>query len=450
MSKIKTATVRRSIALLMAALLILSLAIWLGTRERMPEKITIAGGIRGGAFNHLSQMLAEELRRSTRAEVVVIHTDGSIDNRELLASGQVDLAMISADTLLGPGTEVVAPVYDEFVHIIVRRDSHVRRITDLNGKHIISGSPGSADHAHAEVIFHHYGVTPSKESAQWGETYELPLLPDVEAAIEITSLSSPGLRQMMTSGDYRLLPIDDARAIAFDHNYYNVGDIPRGLYSGQLAIPPVPVETLSCTARLAASKDAPKPLINATLDALFGERMQREFPGLLSRAEAEQRIAPSWHAASHNYLQPYAGIDTVASFLESLSAAKELVVALIALLWLGWQRYRLLREEERKEGLKIQKERLDIFVNRTLELDKQLNDTTCTEELRDLHRKTTELQHLALSELTEDDLLGDRMFSIFLEQSNSLCRKIENRLLSRRLLALHPDSQTKAEPNPQA
>ncbi|WP_309385456.1 TAXI family TRAP transporter solute-binding subunit [Cerasicoccus frondis] len=451
MSKIKTATVRRSIALLMAALLILSLTLWFGTRERMPERIVIAGGIRGGSFNHLSQMLAQTLEQSTGVDVEVIYTDGSIANRNLLASGQIDLAMVSADTLLSQDMAVVAPVYDEFVHVIVRHDSHVRSITDLNGKNIIYGPPGSADHAHAEVIFEHYGVTPSKESDQWGETYELPLLPEVEAAIEITSLSSPGLRQMMTSGDYRLLPIDDARAIAFDHSFYAVDEVPRGLYSGQLAIPPVPIQTLSCTARLVAQRDAPKPLINATLDAIFGEQMQREFPGLLSQAEAESRLAPGWHAASHNYLQPYAGIDTVASFLESLSAAKELIVAFVALFWLGWQRYRQLREEERKESLQIQKERLDIFVNRTLELDKQLNDTTCTEELRDLHRKTTELQHMALTELTGDDLIGDRMFSIFLEQSNSLCRKIENRLLSRRLLALHPDSQAMdADASPQS
>ncbi|WP_269539645.1 TAXI family TRAP transporter solute-binding subunit [Cerasicoccus fimbriatus] len=323
--------------------------------------------------------------------------------------------------------------------------SNVRRITDLNGKHIIYGPPGSADHAHAEVIFEHYGITPSPESTQWGETYEMPLLPEVEAAIEITSMSSPGLRQMLNSGGYRLLPIDDARAIAFDHNFYTVNEIPRGIYSGMRGIPPVPVETLSSTARLAVLRSAPKPLIDATLDVVFGERLQREFPGLLSQTEAEERLAPNWHPASHNYLQPYAGIDTVASFLESLSAAKELIVAFIALFWLGWQRYRQLREEERKESLQIQKERLDIFVNRTLELDKELNDTTCTEELRALHRKTTELQHLALTELTGDDLIGDRMFSIFLEQSNSLCRKIENRLLSRRLLALHPDNQSATE-----
>lgn len=436
MSKIKAATIRRSIALLMLALFVISLLLWLATRERMPETITLAGGVRGGSFNHLTQMIAEELRENTGAEVIVLYTDGSVENRELLESGEADVAMVSADTLLPDGLAVLTPVYDEFVHIIVRRDSKFQAIRDLNGKRIIHGPHGSADHAHAEVIFAHYGVEPSTDSTEWVETFDLPKLPIVDAAVEITSMSSPGLRRLLNTGQFRLLPIDDARAIAFDHNYYKVDEIPRGIYSGKLAIPAEPVETLSCTARLATSADAPAPLVMAVLDTIFGERLQREFPGLLSQAGAEARVGANWHPTSVGFLRPYAGIDTVATFLESLSAAKELIVAFIALLWLAWTRYRQLSEEEKNENYMIQKERLDIFVNRTLELDKQLNDTTCTEELRELHRKTTELQHLALTELTEDDLRGDRMFSIFLDQSNSLCRKIENRLISRRLHAL--------------
>lgn len=420
----------------MAGLLILSLAVWLATRERLPRTITLASGDPGGSFYLLTNLIAEELRQSTGAEVVVVNTAGSLENRALLESGEVDLALVSADTLLRPGLVVVTPVYDEFVHIIVRNDSDIESIRDLGGKQIIYGPSGSADHAHANIIFQHYGVTPSNGVDSWAETYALPTLTEVEAAVEITSMSSPGLRQMMATGHFRLLPVDDARAIAFDHNFYKVDEIPRGIYSGQLAIPHQPVETLSCTARLTAREDAPSPLIVAALDVIFGEKLQREFPGLLSQAEAESRIAANWHTMSMNYLRPYAGIDTVASFLESFSAAKELIVAFIALLWLCWTRYRQLSEEEQNETYHIQKERLDIFVNRTLELDKQLNDTTCTAELRQLHQNVTELQHMALTELTEDDLRGDRMFSIFLEQSNSLCRKIENRLLSRRLLAL--------------
>jgi len=435
-SKIKAATIRRSIALLMLALLVISLILWLATRQRMPDKITLAGGVRGGSFNQLIQMVADELRQSTGAEVVVINTDGSLENRELLEAGEVDIAMVSADTLLPKTLAVVTPVYDEFVHIIVRWDSKIDAIRDLSGKRIIYGPLGSADHAHAEVIFAHYGVTPSPDSSEWVETYELSKLPIVDAAVEITSMSSPGLRKLMGGGHFRLLPVDDAQAIAFDHNYYKVDSIPRGIYSGKLAIPGEPVETLSCTARLATRADAPAPLVKAVLNTVFGERLQREFPGLLTQIEAEERVGANWHPTSVSYLRPYAGIDTVATFLESLSAARELIVAFVALLWLCWTRYRQLSEEEKNENYMIQKERLDIFVNRTLELDKQLTDTTCTEELRELHSKVTELQHLALSELTEDDLRGDRMFSIFLSQSNSLCRKIENRLLSRRLAAL--------------
>lgn len=448
MSKIKTATVRRSIALLMAGLLILSLAVWLGTRERMPDKVVLAGGDPGGSFNLLIRMVAAELEAATGAEVVVVDTDGSLENRELLQKGSVDLALVSADTLLPPHLCVVTPVFDEFIHVIVRADSPYKGIRDLNGQPIIFGPEGSADHAHADILFAHYGIQPRNDVSQWTETYDMPQLSTVEAAVEITSMSSPGLREMLGSGQYRLLPIDDAEAIAFDHNFYKVDEIPRGIYSGKLAIPATPVETLSCTARLTANVDAPAPLIAAMLDIIFGEKLQREFPGLLSQAEAESRITTNWHTASVNYLRPYAGIDTVASFLESLSAAKELIVAVIALIWLCWTRYRLLSEEEQSENLMIQKERLDIFVNRTLELDKQLNDTTCTEELRALHRKVTELQHLALTELTEDDLRGDRLFSIFLEQSNSLCRKIENRLLSRRLLALLEQKEAPQDTSP--
>lgn len=425
----------------MVTVLVLSVIWWFGTRERLPDKIVIAGGTNGGSFQALTELIASELERTTGMTVEVLSTDGSVENRSRLASGEADFALISADTVLEKDMAVVTPVYEEYVHIIVRNGSGIESIRQLNGKRIIFGPAGSADKAHAEVIFEHYGIHPSKDSTEWAETYDLPKLPIVDAAIEITSMSSPGLRKLLGTGDYTLLPVDDAEAISYDYNFYTVNQIPRGIYSGSRAIPRDSVETLSSTARIAARRDASPPAVRAVLNTVFGEHLQREFPGLMNKGEAVDLSTTNWHPTSFGYLQPYAGIDTLATFLESLSAAKELFVAVIALLWLGWQRYRTLSEEERNQNFLIQKERLDIFVNRTLELDRQLTETTCTDELRELHRKTTELQHLALTELTEDDLRGDRMFSIFLEQSNSLCRKIENRLLSRRLLALSRENQ---------
>ncbi len=78
----------------------------------------------------------------------------------------------------------------------------------------------------------------------------------------------------------------------------------------------------------------------------------------------------------------------------------------------------------------LQKERLDVFLERTLEVERAQMHTTDIDELQEFLDKVTEIKLKALTQLTHEELRSDQSFSIFLLQCANLISKIQMKILN--------------------
>ena len=131
MQVLRTTVLRKYVAWGMIAILIASLLTWYITWDRLPARIRIATAQLDGQYFQFCQGLAKALEARTSSKVTVLPTDGSIDNHARLRSGEADLAIVQSGAVSLRGLAVVAPIYREVIHVIIRKDRGIQKISDL-------------------------------------------------------------------------------------------------------------------------------------------------------------------------------------------------------------------------------------------------------------------------------------------------------------------------------
>ena len=425
---LKTKLIRSALAMAMLTILVTSLVAWQATRDRLPEVIRIATGPKGGLYHRVGRVLGDEIERRTGHSVELVTSQGSVENREQLLAGNCNLAVLQLGSIDKVGIAALSPLYPEVVHVIVRRNRGISSIRDLTGRSLIVGLADSGMRRSANAIIDHYQIQPAGLADPKRHFAQLAQHPERDAAIVTTGFLNPDLTRLLASGEFDLIPILDAKALALRHSYFFASQIPRGLYAARPPLPPEPVETVATIAFLAAAPDASPLLVGVTLRALHESYLQSKIPGLVSPSEAADWSQLALHQAAQGYYDPYRGLGLLTNFMETLSAVKELFFALGAGLYLAWRWWRGLARREVRARLVVQKERLDDFLNQTVAIEEAQMKAQEGYELRAYLDEVTRIKIDAISELTHEELRGNRMFSIFLAQCSSVSRKIEAKL----------------------
>jgi len=121
----------------------------------------------GGMANILSKYIPY---LEATAEV----TTASVDNCRLVAAGKADLAFIMADTGWDAymGREkfkekiplrTVAVLYPNNMHIVTVEGTGIEKVSDLKGKRVSTGAPGSGTEIKGLRILEAYGLDPDKD-----------------------------------------------------------------------------------------------------------------------------------------------------------------------------------------------------------------------------------------------------------------------------------------------
>jgi len=139
-------------------------------------RISIATGTTGGIYFPLGGGLASLISKhipgvSATAEV----TPASVDNMRLLQAKRTDLALTLADTAYDAfkGEEAfrgspipiraLAPLYNNFNHLITVEGAGINAIADLRGKRVSVGAPGSGTEVTALRILEAAGLHPDRD-----------------------------------------------------------------------------------------------------------------------------------------------------------------------------------------------------------------------------------------------------------------------------------------------
>ena len=418
---------RRSVAIGMLAVIICSLA-WYLTRDTLPAKVRIATSPEGGLYSRVGASLKPILEEQLGRPVEIVHTRGSVENRRKLLAGEVDFAILQDGSIDSHGLTVIAPLYHEVMHVLVRKGSDLNSIDDFKGRGIAIGPLDSGMHESALILLRHYGLT--AKDLRESDRYFAEILTDtaIEGAIVTTGFLNGDLQRVMDTRQFDLLPIRDAESLTIHHPYLTLQTIPTGVFEGHPPVPETAVPSVATTAYLGARQNVSDELVRRTLSVLYERDLRQQIPTLIPLAEARNSTMGNIHRATRSYYDPFGGVELLSNLLESLSAVKELMFAFCAGLYLLWDRWRRVKEREERQVVRVMKERLDQFLEESVRLERAQMETDDPQQLREYLNEATRLKLRAIDELTHEDLRGDRMFSIFLLQCGDLAAKIQAKL----------------------
>ncbi|GAA3295091.1 hypothetical protein GCM10020295_21340 [Streptomyces cinereospinus] len=147
---------RRALQGAAAGVVALGLLLWwlLPLGEEPPSgSITFSTGTPRGVYQKYGTLLRTELSKDMpNLEVRLLTSDGSQENVARVATGEADFTIAAADAVetyelnKGPGADRlrgVARLYDDYVHLVVARDSGIDSVTDLRGRRVAIGRPHS-------------------------------------------------------------------------------------------------------------------------------------------------------------------------------------------------------------------------------------------------------------------------------------------------------------------
>ena len=142
----------------------------------MAQNLSIATGGTGGVYYPMGGGLAAALSQSVPGmQATAEVTGGSVDNLKLVATGKPYLAFTMADAALDAlkgqdkfkGNKVplksLMVLYPNRMHVVTIESTGITRMSDLKGKRVSTGSPGSATEVMAFRVIEAAGLDKDKD-----------------------------------------------------------------------------------------------------------------------------------------------------------------------------------------------------------------------------------------------------------------------------------------------
>jgi len=215
----------RNVRWLVAVLTLVGLSV--GTAQ---TALSIATGGTGGVYYPVGGGYAQIIDQYVDGYTATVEaTNASVDNVAFISRGESDIALALADTVMaayqgtgnfGPGgnlpqldnLRVITVAYTNAVHIITLASSDIESISDLVGKRVSVGAPGSGTEVSANTILNALGITYDQMQVQrLGANETADALRDgaIDAGFWSGGLPTGAVMSLAETHDIRLVPISD-------------------------------------------------------------------------------------------------------------------------------------------------------------------------------------------------------------------------------------------------
>lgn len=413
---------------------------------RLPRKVVIAAGPTGGNYYQLGERIADRLTNTLGIEVVVLESQGALDNLHRIRHGLVDFAFYQPDTARGrnedesPATAAfVANLYSEVLHIFATAESGIKNASDLRGKKVAIGSRDSGDFAINNSLFDHLGIELDDIEVIETDYQDIPKLlrsGELDAACMAGGLQSPAFADISRVPGIRLIPVPYADAMALHHVSTFPSSIPAGFYrSENPVLPAEETSTVSRRAKLLTRPDAPTVLVEAVTNVIMDEDFQRnnELHELFDQGKVFAMANPefSMHIGAEHIFNPELKPLLNPDFVEATEGLRSFLVSLVIG---GWLLARWLRDRR----LKLDEHELDQFVRRVLEIERRqlgLDEDESGNDIEELQRlldEVTQLRQEALGEFNAHSMNEDPSVACFVQMCHALSDKINAKLTRQR------------------
>jgi len=246
-------------------------------------KMTMGTGGTTGTYYGYGGVLGQYIKNNAGIDVNVVSTDGSKANIQGIDAGDYQLGTVQSDVMayawMGTNSfaadgkvdsfRVVAGLYAEAVQLITM-DPEIKSVSDLAGKSVSIGAPGSGVYFNAIDVLAAAGLTETDIKAQYqsfGDSTEALKDGKIDAAFIVAGAPTPAITELCTTASAYLVPIDGeiADTIMANCPYYTTYAIPAGTYPGQ----DTDITTVTVKATLIVSADASEDDVYNLTKAIF-------------------------------------------------------------------------------------------------------------------------------------------------------------------------------------
>jgi uncharacterized protein len=296
------------------------------TSATMAEEkfITIGTGGQTGVYYVVGQSICRLVNRDTaktNLKCTAPSTGGSVANINAIKSGDMDMGVAQSDAQYNAYNGVgdfegdkfdklraVFSVHPEPFTVVARADSGIETFTDIKGKRINVGNPGSGTFATMEVVMDAFGIgmsdlamaselKPAEQSAALGDN-------KVDAITYTVGHPNGSIQEATSTVDARLVPVTgpEIDKLVEEHPYYAKATIPGGMYAGN----PDDVETFGVKATFVTSADVSDEVVYAVVKAVFDnfDRFKGLHPAFANLNEEDmitQGLSAPLHPGAEKY-----------------------------------------------------------------------------------------------------------------------------------------------------
>ena len=286
------------------------------------KEIRIGAAGLGGMYYSFSNAFANVAsEENDKLSFDVKSTAGSTANLRLISDQYIELAISQSDLINDAyhgtgafagksyhGYKAIAALFPEACQIVVRADSDIKSLDDLQGKTISIGEEDSGTERNAEQILEMSGLTSAlvkTENLNYTDAAEQLASGKIDAMFCTAGVQTTVIEELTRSCDIRLLDIDEKCAEKLKTAYptYIDYEIPANTYSGQTNA----IHTLGVNAVLLASDNLSEDTVKELTASLFRHAKEIQYATSLNlqmdEASATQGVSIPFHAGAAAYYE---------------------------------------------------------------------------------------------------------------------------------------------------
>ncbi len=219
-------------------------------------------------------------------EATEVATNGSVANVNGIAGGSLESGFSQSDVAYwaytGTGIyegkpkieelRVIANLFPESVHVVVRKGGGFKSIADLKGKRVSLDEPGSGTLVNARALLAAYGVTERDIRPEYLKQVQCAeKLKDgsLDGYFQTTGYPQGTLAELAATNGFELLPVDGAirDKIMAQYKFFAKDVIPDGTYKDVKG-----VETIAVGAQWTTTSKQPDDLVYEITKALWSDK----------------------------------------------------------------------------------------------------------------------------------------------------------------------------------
>ncbi len=282
----------------------------------------IGTGGTAGTYYPVGGMIANAVSQPGKIVATAAATNGSVANVNGISGGSLESGFSQSDVATWaqkgtgifegkphvPGLRMIANLYPETIHVVVKKGSGIKSVTDLKGKRVALDEPGSGTLINARLVLAAYGVLETDIKPEYikpNQAGDKMKDGSLDAFFFTGGAPAGAIAELASSGSgIELLPIDgpQAQGLRMASPFFANDTIPAETYKGVAA-----VNTLAVGAQWVTSDKADAETVYQITKALFSDATQKTLQAghakgkMITLKNAVQGVGIPFHPGAERY-----------------------------------------------------------------------------------------------------------------------------------------------------